>query len=104
MIAINALKEAEEARKIVAWLHREINETWKKRLEIQPSIEGMKQPVLYDVLKLLLRSNCQECGMDNCMVFAGSVVEGRMDLNGCPAISPRNKEELQSYLSSFFSA
>src|SRR5210317_305357 len=51
MIAVNALKDPDEAEKIVAWLQREINETWEKRLEIQPSIESTKQPVLFEVLK-----------------------------------------------------
>ena len=52
-IAINALKDAEEADRIVAWLQREINEIWKRRLEIEPSKESGKRPVLLEVLKLL---------------------------------------------------
>ena len=35
-IAINALKDEKEARKIVEWLMREINEAWQKRDEIEP--------------------------------------------------------------------
>ena len=101
MIAVNALKNAEEAEKIVSWLQREINDTWKSRMEIQPSTESMKQPVLFEVLKLLPRSNCQECGLATCMVFASRVVEGSMDQDDCPAISNGNKEELKKYLSSF---
>lgn len=102
MIAVNALKDPEEAEKIVAWLQREINETWEKRLEIQPSIESTKQPVLFEVLKLLPRSNCQECGLSTCMVFASRVVEGSRDQEDCPTIDPKSKEKLESYLSGFF--
>jgi len=39
-------KDAEEADRIVAWLQREINEIWKRRLEIEPSKESGKRPVL----------------------------------------------------------
>jgi ArsR family metal-binding transcriptional regulator len=102
MIAINALKDAEEAEKIVTWMQREINDTWKKRLEIQPSAESMKQPVLFEVFKLLPRSNCQECGLVTCMVFANRVVEGSRDHADCPTIDPKSREELKRYLSSFF--
>ena len=35
-IAINAMKDEDEARKIVEWLIREINDAWEKRNEIQP--------------------------------------------------------------------
>jgi ArsR family metal-binding transcriptional regulator len=102
MIAVNALQDAEEAEKIVAWLQREINDIWKKRSRIQPSTESMKQPVLFEVLKLLPRSNCQECGLDTCMVFASRVVEGSMDQEDCPTIDPKSKENLEVYLSDFF--
>lgn len=102
MIAVNALKDSVEAEKIVAWLQREINDTWNKRFEILPSSESMKQPVLLEVLKLLPRSNCQECGLATCMVFAARVVEGSKDQDDCPTIDPKSKEKLKRYLSSFF--
>ena len=35
-IAVNALKDEEEADKILEWLKREINEAWEKRTEIEP--------------------------------------------------------------------
>lgn len=101
MIAINALKDGEEAEKILAWLQREINETWEKRLEIQPSLESAKQPVILEVLKLLPRSNCQDCGLNTCTVFASRVVEGSMDQTDCPSIDPKHKEKLERYLSCF---
>ncbi|MDB4516121.1 hypothetical protein N9089_00830 [Crocinitomicaceae bacterium] len=101
MIAVNALKDSEEAERIAAWLQREINNTWKKRMEIQPSTESMKQPILFDVFKLLPRSNCQECGLNTCMVFASRVVEGSMNQADCPPIDPQNKEKLKIYLASF---
>ena len=101
MIAVNALQDVGEAEKIVGWLQREINDIWEKRSEIQPSTESMKQPVLFEVLKLLPRSNCQECGLDTCMVFASRVVEGSKDQADCPPIDPKSKEKLKRYLSGF---
>jgi ArsR family metal-binding transcriptional regulator len=100
-IAVNALKDEEEAEKIIAWLQREINETWEKREAIDPSTESERRPVLLDVLKLLPRTNCQECGEKTCMVFATRVIEGSFDQEDCPSINPEKREILKTYLSQF---
>jgi len=100
-IAVNALSDKNEAEKIVAWLQREINETWERRAEIEPSTESMRQPVLIEVLKLLPKTNCRQCKEPTCMVFATRVIEGSKDQNDCPPIEPEKKTELQRYLSQF---
>ena len=43
-IAINALKDEDEADKILAWLQREINDAWENRNGIEPSYEGAPKP------------------------------------------------------------
>jgi len=100
-IAINALKDSEEAEKIAAWLFREINETWEMRDTIDPSTESAKQPLLIDVLKMLPRTNCRKCNEPTCMVFATKVVEGVKDDNDCPEITQENKDKLRNYLAGF---
>ncbi len=100
-IAVNALKNANEAEKIIAWLQREINDTWEKRHDIKPSTESEKRPVLIEVLKLLPKTNCRECGEKTCMVFASRVIDGSIDQDGCPLITQDNKEKLKNYLSLF---
>jgi ArsR family metal-binding transcriptional regulator len=100
-IAINALRDREEAEKIAAWLQREINETWDKRADIKPSTKSAQQPVLMEIFKLLPRTNCRECGEPTCLVFAARAVEGVKDQNDCPPISVENKEQLREYLSGF---
>lgn len=100
-IAINALNDREEADKIAAWLYREINETWQLRHTIEPSTASARQPKLIEVLKLLPKTNCRECGERTCMIFAYRVVEGVKDGNECPTISVENKKKLQAYLADF---
>lgn len=100
-IAVNALRDREEGEKIVAWLQREINETWDKRAEIEPSTKSMQQPTLMEVLKLLPKTNCRQCNEATCMVFAARVIEGSMDQEDCPPLEPKEKEALQKYLSQF---
>ena len=100
-IAINALKDEVEADKILAWLKRTINDTWKRRDEIEPSDQSPPQPVLFEVFKLLPRTNCRACSEPTCMVFAARVVEGVKDQNDCPPLEPENREKLKRYLARF---
>jgi hypothetical protein len=41
-----------------------------------------------DVLKLVDKSNCQQCGYKTCMAFAAAVLQGRANLSDCPRIEP----------------
>ncbi len=50
-IAINALKEPEEADRILEWLKEEINNVWEKRAEITPKYEPLRKPQVFTILK-----------------------------------------------------
>ena len=100
-IAVNALKDEGEADKILEWLKQEINETWLKRDTIEPSFETPAQPRIFDILKLLPKTNCRECGQPTCMVFASLVTKGVKGPNDCPPLDVQNKRKLQTYLEQF---
>ena len=72
-IAINALKDEEEADRVLEWLKGEINTTWEKRGEIRLSLETPARPRILEILRLPPKSNCRECGHPTCMVFASQV-------------------------------
>jgi ArsR family metal-binding transcriptional regulator len=100
-IAINALQDEEEADKILEWLKREINQAWEKRAEITPSTEGAPKPQVFEILKLLPRTNCRLCGEPTCMVFAARAAEGVKDATDCPPLAPEAGQRLDDYLSRF---
>ena len=100
-IAVNALKNEAEAEKIIQWLKREINDAWEKRDEIDPSYEGLPRPLLIEILKLLPKTNCRECGDPTCMVFAARVAEGVKGAKDCPPLADENSEKLFDYIKSF---
>ncbi|MGE5237840.1 MAG: (Fe-S)-binding protein [Chloroflexota bacterium] len=100
-IAINALRDAEEAEKILSWLQGVINETWENRAEIQPCCETSAKPQLVEILRRLPKTNCRVCGYLTCLVFAASVVEGGKGPEDCPQIDERNRESLRVYLDKF---
>ena len=100
-IAINALRDEAEADKILKWLKREINEAWVNRENIEPSCEVAPKPKLIEILKLLPKTNCKECGEPTCMVFAAHMAEGVKAFIDCPSLGPGNKQRLEEYMSQF---
>ena len=103
-IAVNALRDVVEAKKIIEWLKREINAVWENRHNITPRRTGMPRPQLMAILKLLPRTNCGACGDATCLVFATRLAEGVRDAAQCTALSAEGERALASYLAAFTSA
>jgi ArsR family metal-binding transcriptional regulator len=97
-IAVNALRDEEEAEKIIQWLKKEINDAWDRRSEIEPKYEGLPKPKLLEILKLLPKTNCRECGEATCMVFAAKVAEGAKGPEQCPPLSEENRTKIEQYM------
>jgi ArsR family metal-binding transcriptional regulator len=100
-IAVNALRDEEEAEKIIEWLKREINDAWENKHEIKPKYEGLPKPKLLEILKLLPKTNCRECGQPTCMVFASLAAQGVKKEEDCPALTEEKRGLLKIYLSRF---
>lgn len=100
-IAVNALKDEEEAEKILTWLKNQINEVWERRDEIEPSFEPAPRPLVFEILKLLPKTNCKKCGLSTCMVFAAQMTEGIKGIEDCPPLEGENLEKLKEYIGQF---
>jgi ArsR family metal-binding transcriptional regulator len=98
---VNALRDEEEADKILEWLKGEINEAWEKRTEIQPKYDGLLKPKLLEILKLLPKTNCRECGQPTCMVFSVMVAEGVKGPDDCPSLTEGARQKLVKYMARF---
>lgn len=99
-IAVNALKDETEARKIVEWLKREINDAWENKETIGACYEGAPRPKVIEILKLLPKTNCRKCGEPTCMVFAAQMADDIKGVKDCPDLDDPRKKELQNYLKS----
>ena len=100
-IAINALKDEEEATKIIEWLKAEINTAWENRGRLEPSNVSVPSPKVFEILKLLPKTNCKNCGQPTCMVFATMVAEGAKRAEDCPPLDDNNRIKLSTYISHF---
>ncbi len=100
-ITVNAVKDREQALKIVEWMRREINETWDNRKKITPSYKSPEKPNVVKILKCLPKTNCGECREPTCMVFALRLAEGVKGMDACPYLEDGPKTALETYLSGF---
>jgi len=101
MIAINIVKDQREAGEILEWLRQVINDTWKRRQEIPPRFEVPTRPRILDILRLLPKTNCRQCGLPTCLVFAAQVSEGLQGPGACPGLDETNRKRLMDYLANF---
>ena len=100
-IAINALKSHDEAIKIIDWLKSEINTAWENRETIEPRYVSVPAPKVLEILKLLPKTNCRECGQTTCLVFASLVSEGAKGATDCPPQDDVNRKRLVEYIGKF---
>lgn len=100
-IAINALKDEQEADRILEWLKNEINQAWENRADITPCYTGRTKPKLMEILKLLPKTNCKKCAQPTCMAFAVQVMDGGRGVEHCPELNEQNRAKLSCYLSGF---
>jgi len=100
-IAINIVKDQSEAEEILEWLLQEINAAWEQRGEIVPSFEVAAPPRIFEIFKLLPRTNCGACGQPTCMVFAVQVSQGAQSLADCSNLEKENYRKLREYLGQF---
>ena len=52
-----------------------------------------------DIYKLLPKTNCKECGFDNCMAFAAKVVNREITIDKCPPLLTKQFEKQHNQLS-----
>ncbi len=61
----------------------------------KPKKASMKELSPIDVYKLLPRTNCKECGQENCMAFATKIVNREVTIDQCPPLL--KKENAKAY-------
>jgi len=100
-IAVNALRDEAEARSILEWLKKEINEAWQNRESIAPKYEGAQKAHPLEIYKLLPRSNCRACGQPTCMAFAALAATGVKGAEDCSSLDDALGKKLGEYLAAF---
>lgn len=61
--------------------------------------KGFKELSPIDVYMLLPKTNCKECGFDNCMAFAAKVVNREINIKDCPPLLTKQFKKQYQQLS-----
>jgi ArsR family metal-binding transcriptional regulator len=95
-IVVAPIENMEEAQRLVNNIVCTVNNIWIRRDEIKPKFEGKKSlPNVFDIYKLLPRTNCKECGFLSCMAFAAVLRSDSTKLSLCPYISEQDYFNLE---------
>jgi len=97
-IAVSRLRDEKEAKEVLEWIKKTINETYDKRDSIEPSYKSRDRLTLLDVYKLLPMKNCRECGELTCMAFAAKVVEEKVEIDQCKILFSSDYREKKEKL------
>jgi ArsR family metal-binding transcriptional regulator len=81
-----------------------VNQTWKDRDHITPSLRERKLPPVYDIYKSLPQNNCTKCGYPTCLAFAGALRSGEARLEQCPLLLEPEYTKSKEHIITLFSA
>lgn len=72
-----------------------LNDLDQKKDAIEPDYSPVKQISVLDILKLLPKTNCKECGYPTCMAFASVLSRGETDTSNCPELENSDNEKAE---------
>jgi len=59
---------------------------------------GIRELSPIDIYKLLPKTNCKECGQENCMAFATKIVNREVNIDQCPPLLKKENEKAYNQL------
>ena len=90
----------EDAAKVLEYIKKLINDTWEKRTSITPVYERKGEIKAKDIVDLLPKTNCRECGLPTCFAFAVALLKGQKRLQDCSPLSKPESAEDKEVLAS----
>lgn len=64
-----------------------LNGIYDQKEDIKPNYNQIKQVPIIDILKILPKTNCKECGFLTCMAFAAALIKGKVTAQACPSLA-----------------
>ena len=91
-VRIARLGEAASAGEVSAAVVAKINAIWAEREKIVPRFETRDLPSVIDILKLLPRTNCRQCGYATCLAFAAALRSLQAEVEVCAPLRVPGRE------------
>lgn len=87
LVAAHFFENKAAAKGFIADLIDFLNNIDAQKNRIRPNFEKIKQVPVIDILRLLPKTNCRECGFLTCMAFAAAVARGKTMADKCPSLA-----------------
>jgi ArsR family metal-binding transcriptional regulator len=97
-ITLAKIEDENEAEELLKWLKDLINETYKKRDQIEPNYSMAAELKALDLFKLLPGTNCKKCGEPTCLAFAVKLVGRDIEIIKCDLLFSEKYQEKQKVL------
>ena len=82
-IAVDHLKDRDEARQVIEELIALVNRVWEQRDRIEPDTTTHEYLQPLGVYRLLPQTNCGLCGEKGCFPFAVKLAAGQIQIEAC---------------------
>lgn len=69
-----------------------LNDLDRQKESITPNFDCIKHIPMMDILKILPKTNCRECGYLTCMAFAAALIQGKAPADRCPGLAVQVSE------------
>ncbi|HEY96357.1 MAG TPA: hypothetical protein G4O15_15640 [Dehalococcoidia bacterium] len=79
-----------------------VNKVWSDKDNIEPSYTERKIPPVFEIYKMLPRTNCKECGYPTCLAFAADLRSGIVKPEACVKLSEPEYREARDKIISLF--
>ena len=83
-LSAGMFENREQAIEFFEKLSSFLNDIAEKKDSIAPNHNFHKPRPVFDIFKMLPKTNCKECGFPTCMAFAAAVSKNETDLHKCP--------------------
>ncbi len=104
-IAVDHLRDRDEARQVIEDLIALVNRVWGRRDEIEPDHTTHEYLQPLEVYKLLPQTNCGACGEKGCFPFAVKLAAGQIRIEACsPLFEESTYAERRARLEDLLSA
>jgi len=87
LVAAHFFETKTAAKDFIAGFIDFLNGVEDQKKNIKPNYDQIKPIPIIDILKILPKTNCRECGYLTCMAFAAAIMKGKATADKCPDLS-----------------
>jgi DNA-binding CsgD family transcriptional regulator/ArsR family metal-binding transcriptional regulator len=87
IVAAHFFESETAAKDFIVGLMNFLNDIYNQKENIRPNFDQIKQVPIIDILKVLPKTNCRECGYLTCMAFAAALVKGKVTTDKCTSLA-----------------